>query len=232
MPMERPPKEKIIVDKSNLKEWIKWAVKGDWGVKGYRIIEGVKGRKLGELEPQRYIIVERPHAVVYQHSQGLVSKFFEGLLEKKLYGTKCPKCKIVYCPPRAHCWNPECKLQETEWIELPLSGRVITYTIMAFSATAFLRYLPFILAYVQVDGAHTALPVRLTEIDPIDVYVGLRVKLKFIDEPKGELMDLYAVPAEKPKPPKREPKSIERLKKDLEKVYEWRERKFGIPKPK
>ncbi|MFQ6076977.1 MAG: Zn-ribbon domain-containing OB-fold protein [Candidatus Bathyarchaeia archaeon] len=178
------------------------------------------------MSPVEYLIVNRPHGSLYNHSYGLISKFFKGLIEKKLYGTRCPKCGLTYCPPRAHCWRRGCRLQETEWVELPLSGTVITYSIMAFSATPFLRQLPFILVYVRVDGANASIPCRLVDIDPVDVNCDLKVDLHFIDEPKGDLMDIYATPAETPTPPKRTPKEIERLKKDLEVVEAWVRKKF------
>lgn len=219
-------KEKVLIDKSVLKEWKEWARKGDMRVKGYQILEGVRGDRIDKIRRERYMIVERPHAAIYQHSYGLISKFYEGIVDGKLYGTKCPKCGLVYLPPRKHCWNPKCKLQETEWVEMPLEGRIITYTIMAFSATPFLSELPFILSYVKVGDSATAMPIQLKEIDPLDVHIGLRVKIKFKDERVGDLMDIYAVPAEKPHPPPRSEEEIKWLKSELERVEEWVKKHF------
>ena len=224
--------EKSIVDKSALEEWIAWARKGNWRPVGYRIVEAPKGPKLGETTTEHYMIVERPHGVTYQHSYGLVSKFFEGLLNKELWGTVCPKCGTTYCPPRAHCWNPECKAAECEWRRLPLKGEVWTYTVMLFSATAFMEQLPFVLAYVKVEGADTALPMQLREVRPEDAYIGMKVEIRFIEDPRGELMDLYGVPSGKIEPPEhaalqRNPESVERLKKDLESTYAFVLKRFG-----
>ena len=225
--------EKIVKEKSALKEWIAWARKGNWSIPGYRIVEAPKGPKLGETTTARYMIVERPHGVTYQHSLGLVSKFFEGLLNKELWGAFCPKCGTTYCPPRAHCWNPDCKVVETEWKRLPMRGEIWTYSVMLFSATAFMEKLPFVLAYVKVDGADTALPMQIKGVRPEDVYIGMKVDLNFVDEPKGDLMDLYGVPSGKVEPPEnaalqRDPESVERLKGDLEKTYEFVLKRFGI----
>jgi len=224
--MARALDEKVVKERKYPPEWDSWSIKGDWTIIGHRMIEGVRGLRVDKLKPQQYMIVQRPHSTVYHHSHGLISKFFQGLIEKRLYGTRCPKCGLTYCPPRAHCWRRECRLQETVWVQLPLRGTVVTYSIMAFAATPFLRHVPFILTYIRVDGANTSIPIRLTAINPEDVNVGLRVNLNFVDEPKGDLMDIYATPAEKPMPPKRTPEELERLKKDIETIRKWVKKRF------
>jgi len=131
---------KIIEDKATpiIKEWEDYARKGNWTVKGYQVVRGISGPEvLGKGQEEEYMVVYRPHGVLYHHSYGLVSKFFKGLIDGKLYGAKCPKCETVYCPPRAHCWNPACKVERTQWIDLPLRGVVHTFSVMLFSADAF-----------------------------------------------------------------------------------------------
>lgn len=229
--------KKVVEDRISdvKKEWEEYARKGNWTVKGYEIVKAPCGPgKLGEEKEGEFMIVYRPHGVLYNHSYGLVSKFFKGLIDKKLYGTKCPKCGTVYCPPRAHCWNPECRVEETEWIELPLRGKVHTFSVMLFSADAFLEMLPFILGYVQIEGAHTALPIQI-EAPPTEVFIGQEVEIKFRDNRKGELMDIYAVPVPGQKIPEysclhRDKRYIEDLERNLEKTYAFLEKRFGITK--
>jgi hypothetical protein len=105
---------------------------------------------------------------------------------------------------------------------------------MLFSADAFLDQLPFILGYVQIDGAHTALPIQILA-PPTHVWIGQEVKIKFRGERRGELMDIYAVPIPGQKPPEwsclhRDPKALKDLERDLEKVYKFLEERFGIKK--
>ncbi|TDA33316.1 MAG: hypothetical protein DSO02_00350 [Hadesarchaea archaeon] len=230
-------KEKVVEDKISdiLKEWEEYARKGNWRVRGYKIIRGPSGNtKVGEEEEEEFMISYRPHGVLYHHSLGKVSKFFRGLIEGKLYGTRCPRCGTVYCPPRAHCWNPECRVQPTEWIELPPRGKVHTFSIMLFSADAFLEHLPFVLGYVQIEGAHTALPIQIVA-PPTGVWIGQKVNIRFREERKGELMDIYAVPVPGQEPPEwsclhRDPKAIEDLERNLEETYRFLEERFGITK--
>lgn len=221
--------KKIVEAWEYNKQWDEWARQGNWSPVGWRWVEGPKGYRLDQLSTANYLVIQRPHASVYHHSYGMTSRFFKGLIEKKLYGAKCPKCGAIYCPPRAHCWNPECRLQETEWVELPLHGEVHTFSVMAFSATPFLKTLPFIIAYVRVEGCCTTVPTRLMKINPWDVYPGLKVNINFVEHPKGDIMDIYCTPAETPDPSKRmmTQEQIERLKNDMQKVKEWVVRKFG-----
>ena len=125
-------------------------------------------------------------------------------------------------------------MAEAEWVELPQRGKVHTFSVMLFSADAFLEMLPFALSYVQVDGAHTALPIQIVAA-PTDIFVGQEVKIRFREERKGDLMDIYAVPIAGQALPEdsclhRYPKNIEDLERDLENTYTFLERRFGITK--
>ena len=233
--MAREPK--IIEDKATpvKKEWEEYARKGNWTVKGYEMIRALSGPGLPEeCTEEDFMVVYRPHGVLYHHSYGLVSKFFKGLIDKQLFGTKCPKCKTVYCPPRVHCWNPDCRVADTEWIELPLRGKVHTFSVMLFSAEAFLEMLPFVLAYVQIDGADTAMPIQVVTA-PTDVFVGQKVRIKFREKRTGDLMDIYAVPVKGQKTPEDSclqghEKNVNDLKRDMENTYAFLDKRFGMKK--
>jgi uncharacterized OB-fold protein len=235
--MQMEEKEsKVIVDKSTAirKEWEAWARRGNWGVRGYSIVRAPCGPgKIEETQMGEFMLIDRPHGALYKHSYGLVSKFFTGLIDKRLWGTKCPKCGTTYCPPRAHCWNPACKVAITEWVELPLKGRIHTFSVMLFSADAFLEKLPFVLAYVQVEGTDTAIPMQI-ETDPTNVFIGQKLEIRFREERKGELMDMYGVPSEGQTIPANSclnnPEYIKDLENDLEKTYKYLEKRFGLKK--
>jgi hypothetical protein len=75
--------------------------------------------------------------------------------------------------------------------------------------------------------------MQIKGVKPEDVYIGMELDIKFVDEPTGDLMDLYGVPAGEVKPPvdaalQRDPRSVELLKKDLEKTYAFVLKRFGI----
>jgi hypothetical protein len=84
-----------------------------------------------------------------------------------------------------------------------------------------------------VDEADTAFPMQIKGVPPEDVYIGMKVDVNFVEEPKGDLMDLYGTPSGKIEPPEnaalqRDPESVERLKRDLEKTYAFVQKRFGI----
>ncbi|MEM3626854.1 MAG: Zn-ribbon domain-containing OB-fold protein [Candidatus Bathyarchaeia archaeon] len=226
--MDKPEQEKVIKEvKYDEKWWQEWERQGGWRPIGYKIIEMKDGPSLNELKTFRFMIVHRPHALLYHHSYGKVSQFFIGLLKGKLYGTKCPKCGLVYCPPRAHCYNPKCKLQETEWIELPKRGEVYSYTIMAIAWPSMAHLQPLVGAMVRIEGTNTCLPMVMKDIDPEKVNIGLKVNIHIADEPKGDLLDVYATPAEAPTPPKRTDEELALFRKDMELTRAWVREKFG-----
>jgi hypothetical protein len=193
-----------LIDKSTEAHefWEPIVHQGLWDIKGYKIVKGPWGggsvKEAKERAPREFMVIDRASFALYSHSYGLVSPFFRGLLDGKLMGTKCPECGTVYCPPRAHCWNPECRVADCydNWIELPLTGIIHTFTVQCLAAAPFEHMLPFSMGYVQVDGADTTLPTLL-HMSPREIFIGKRVKFEFVPEKerKGDLMDVYAVPA-------------------------------------
>jgi uncharacterized OB-fold protein len=226
----------VKVDKSTpiRDEWEAWARKGNFRLRGYKIIEAPCGPgTLDEAKKGEFMLIDRPHGALFQHSLGLVSKFFMGLLDRKIYGTKCPKCGTTYCPPRAHCWNPVCRVADTEWVELPQKGEVHTFSIMLFSADAFLEMLPFVLGYIQIEGADTAIPMQI-ETEPSNVFISQKVEIRFRDTRNGELMDMYAVPVPGQKIPEdsclNNPAYLKDLSQNLEGTYAFLNKRFGFKK--
>jgi len=170
---------------------------GLWDIKGHRIVKGPWGggtvEEAKRRPPREFMVIDRASFALYSHSYGLVSPFFRGLLEGKIRGTKCVKCGTVYCPPRAHCWNPACRVADCEWLDLPLSGVLHTFTVQCLAAAPFEHELPFSMGWVQIDGADTTLATFL-HIRPKDLFIGMKVTMEFVpeEERKGDLMDMYA----------------------------------------
>ena len=91
-----------------------------------RLVETGEGSVLYNLDP---IIQKWHYEIDYIHSYAQDSPFFAGLSKGKLLGSACTKCHYKFATPRAHCM--ECGAK-TEWMELPLEGKVHTFTTCYF----------------------------------------------------------------------------------------------------
>jgi uncharacterized protein len=122
------------------------------------------------------------------------SRFFHELREnRRIMGTRCTKCKKLLVPARAYC--DACMAPTDEWVEVGPEGTLETFTIIT---TAFpgLPKPPIVMAYVTLDGADTALINLVHGLDLSDIEAAAqklnalpRVRVEFVDEPKGRITD-------------------------------------------
>src|ERR1700679_265066 len=113
----------------------------------------------------------------YQYFAGeTASRFFKALLhEGRIYGTRCPSCKRVLVPARSFC--DACFVDTEGWIETGPDGLLEVFTIVGTQFPG-LPPPPFVIVYVTLDGADTAILNRLEGIDLGD-----------IDKAAGKLME-------------------------------------------
>lgn len=118
-------------------------------------------------------------------------RFFREIQEHgKLMGTACLTCDIVYVPPRLYC--ERCFDHLDEWVEVPPTGRVYTFTVVHLDLDAKPLPEPRMMAFVQLDGADGGLVHFLDEAEPEDICIGMRVEAVFKDkaERKGSILDI------------------------------------------
>ncbi|MBI2981821.1 MAG: Zn-ribbon domain-containing OB-fold protein [Deltaproteobacteria bacterium] len=147
---------------------------------------------LKDLSP---IIIKQPYHIDYIHSYGQDSPWFAGLANKRLLGTRCQKCRYGFATPKLSCM--ECG-GECDWVEMPLEGKVHTFTVCEFGSEEFLKETPFLLCLVEFEGFNTLLLSRLIGLDPKEAslnWVGMKVKAKFRRNSKFKPTDVYFVPA-------------------------------------
>jgi uncharacterized OB-fold protein len=163
--------------------------------KKIRLPETDEGTVLYNIDP---IIMKWHYEIDYIHSYAQDSPFFAGLSKGKLLGSACKKCKTKFATPRAHCM--ECGAV-TDWIELPLEGKVHTHTTCYFGGEAFLKETPFTLILVEFRGIDTLFLSRLVGAEPDEVKIGMPVQAQFLRNSKFKATDVYFVPKEeKPLP--------------------------------
>jgi len=142
---------------------------------------------LAGLEP---IVIHQDLKVPYCYSMGATtSKFFSEIRDnKKISGLKCPKCRVVYVPPRSTCGRCFSLLQD--WVEVSDKGTLQTYTIVHYSSPVQPRPTPFIYGIIKLDGADTGLAHVVSEVDYERLRIGLRVQAVFKEDRKGNMLDI------------------------------------------
>ncbi|HAM51152.1 MAG TPA: nucleotide-binding protein [Nitrospiraceae bacterium] len=154
-----------------------------------KMSETEDGSVLFGIDP---IIIKQHYEIDYIHSYAQDSPFFAGLTKKKLLGSRCTSCGYAYASARAHCM--ECGAK-TAWFELPLKGKVHTFTTCHFGSEAFLKETPFTLILVEFDGVDTLFLSKLVGVKPGDAWIGMAVKARFLRNCKFKPTDVYFVPA-------------------------------------
>ena len=112
-----------------------------------------------------------------------MERFYDGLKEGKLWASKCPGCGRVYLPPRMVC--ERCFTKCEEWVELPDTGTVQSYTVAHVKVGANGEFeelpQPEVIALVKQDGADTCVAARL---EGGNASVGMKVKV--VIDPEAE----------------------------------------------
>jgi uncharacterized OB-fold protein len=102
------------------------------------------------------------------------SVFLRGLAERRLLARRCPMCTHVYVPPPEFC--SRCLTELEEPFEVAGTGVVSTFCVVNFPFPGQTYEPPYVVAYVQIDGAGTRLMHLLREIAPDDVRIGMKVE--------------------------------------------------------
>lgn len=117
--------------------------------------------------------------ITNRYTAGLAGeRFFREIKEHgRFTGTHCPQCDLLYVPPRLYCERCFAKLEE--WVEVPASGHVHTFTVVHLDLDGQPLPEPRTLAFVRLDGADGGLVHFLDEVEPEEVYIGMEVTAVF-----------------------------------------------------
>ena len=178
--------------------------------------------RTGEAGGTTWVEQQIYYDMLYTFRLGALSPYAKGLLDGKLLGTKCLKCGDITFPPRVNCWNLDCNLNPTDWVEMPSTGILHAWTVCGFSAKSALKKLPFVLAYVLVGESKTAIANILHIKEPWHTETNMPVVIKMVSEKErvGNLIDFWCEPDPSWKPSEMTPEK-ERIKELCQPVYEW-----------
>lgn len=134
----------------------------------------------------------------FAHAAGRAATRFLTTLrdERRLTASPCPSCGRVRVPPRDYC--EDCFVRTSDdWVGVGPEGTIEAFTITYMSFPDYPDP-PHAIAYVQPDGASTAicnfvLGVDLEEPDVAAsaLTIGTRVRAVFADAPAGEITDFH-----------------------------------------
>ncbi len=151
---------------------------------------------------KEYRTMSNDVALPYRWSLGPVwTRFFDGLREETIYGTKCLKCNRVLVPARPFC--PACHAEMEEWVEISGEGTVQSWTLVNNSYYAQVKKPPYVMALIRLDGTDCGLShfiggIDVSSIEKVreKIRIGTRVKVKWREEKNADIYDIaYFEPA-------------------------------------
>ncbi|MFN3650337.1 MAG: Zn-ribbon domain-containing OB-fold protein [Armatimonadota bacterium] len=137
------------------------------------------------------LVIVSHFGIEYEHSYAQDSPWFAALAEGRLLGSRCAPCGCTYATPRGHCMRCGGR---TEWVELPLEGKVHTWTTCYYAGESFRKETPYHLVLVEFDGADTLLMARLVGCERDEIRIGMPVRARFRRRPQWKPTDVYFVP--------------------------------------
>lgn len=126
----------------------------------------------------------------YEWSAGIAgSRFFQEIRDnKRIMGTKCPKCGRVLVPPRIFC--EECFVDVEEWVEVSSKGELVTFGESYLGTDGSKLKEPWILGIIRLDGADGGLIHYIGEARPEELKIGMRMEAVFNEKRNGNILDI------------------------------------------
>lgn len=130
------------------------------------------------------------------------ARFFKEFKNKRIMGTRCPKCNRVLVPARKFC--PRCLVDTEEQVEVSDKGRLRTCTICYYSYPGQPRDPPYAIGVIDLDGADTGFMhfvggVDLSKFEEAKekLRAGVRVEAVWKEKREGNILDIeYFRPVE------------------------------------
>lgn len=183
------------------------------------------GSEVVTVEGRPYLVVNDAMFTFYKRTMGEFSPFFLALRdEKRILGARCPSCGLVRVPPFVtRC--PDCDFVDTELVEVGDVGTMLaTPPVTYFANSLFQQQVPFGRGRVVLQGADTALSVNCYTTRGILVpgifKKGTPVKVVFRTQRRGEITDIFCVPAAELSPEQVAKKGLEEHEIDWERASE------------
>ena len=135
---------------------------------------------LRDVEPVQSI--RTPIRMEYTYTPGVAAQaYLKSFADKKILGGVSPVDGAVFVPPRGV--DPRHGVATTDYVELAHTGHVGSFCVtkVPIPGRDDLR-LPYISAWIFLDGANIGFLSLVGEIDPAECRIGLRVEAVWKDD--------------------------------------------------
>lgn len=117
---------------------------------------------------------------------------FVGYLEQgKVMGTLCKVCGAFFFPPRADC--AKCLSSEMEWQEIAGTGRLVSFSKLAFAPMGFTEDVPYAIALLDY-GKFKIFGRIGKDIPDEEVRVGMEMRTVVNTLPSGQMNYVFVKP--------------------------------------
>src|SRR6478609_321920 len=124
----------------------------------------------------------------YTRSVGpVLGRFLTGLRDGQLIGARTSDGRVVVPPPE---YDPVTHEQTDDFVEVSPAGTVTSWTWVPEPVAGQPFDRPFAFALVTLDGADVPLLHALDVASPQDVSTGMRVRVRWREERKGDITDI------------------------------------------
>jgi hypothetical protein len=76
-----------------------------------------------------------------------INDFIDHLHDGRVTGTRCTDCGRAFFPPRADCCR--CRTSHMQWFDVAGTGRLVTYSRLAFAPVGFQDDVPYCIALLD-----------------------------------------------------------------------------------
>jgi uncharacterized OB-fold protein len=120
-----------------------------------------------------------PSILTETHADDSTQPFWDAARADRLVAPRCTTCGTFRLPPSPFCF--QCQQQEVEWVELPGTGTVYTFTVVRHPLHPDLAdACPYVSGVVELDGTQGAgarMVVNIVDCDPETIAIGDRVEV-------------------------------------------------------
>jgi uncharacterized OB-fold protein len=127
----------------------------------------------------------------YMIPVGRLRRFYEGIANGVLYGTRCPKCGARYFPPKPEC--SRCGSSDMEWVEVGREGRLLAHAVVNIKPESYQQYEDYVVGIAEMDNGFKVLAWIKCD-DPKKLKRGMRVRLETARMKGSDLLFYQLVP--------------------------------------